>query len=235
MRNILKGFLSPKAEEYVFPAAESLIVEDFSLEEEAPSDSDDLPLSEENQLDLPLEEEEDLSPPPQSSPKKKEADDGPIQYAQLQAELILRQAQEEADALLEQAREQALKECDAIRAGARDEGYRDGYAQGTAKAMEDAARDREQMAARMEKDVQQFLEKASLAREEMLEQTQHELLDLCIAVAEKIVRVSLRSSSCDCASAMPVTSSPLASWKASMALTAALSYSSSALTFLPVR
>lgn len=195
MRNILKGFLSPKAEDYVFPAAENLMMEDFSLEEELPSDLDDLSLSvEEDGLDLPPEEEDPLQPAP-SSPEKKETDGGPIQYAQLQAELILRQAQEEADALLEQAREQARRECDDIRAGARDEGYRDGYAQGIAKAMDDAARDREEMAARMEKDVKQFLEKASLAREEMLAQTQHELLDLCIAVAEKIVRVSLRSSS----------------------------------------
>lgn len=195
MRNILKGFLSPKAEEYVFPAAENLMMEDFSLEEELPSDLDELPLSlEEDSPDLHLEEEDPFQPAP-SSPEKKETDGGPIQYAQLQAELILRQAQEEADALLEQAREQARLECDDIRAGARDEGYRDGYAQGIAKAMDDAARDREEMAARMEKDVKQFLEKASLAREEMLAQTQHELLDLCIAVAEKIVRVSLRSSS----------------------------------------
>ena len=34
MRNILKGFLNPKAEDYVFPQAESLVVEDFSPAEE---------------------------------------------------------------------------------------------------------------------------------------------------------------------------------------------------------
>ena len=33
-----------------------------------------------------------------------------------------------------------------------------------------------------------FLEKASLAREEMLLQTQDELLELCLSVAEKVVR-----------------------------------------------
>ena len=119
----------------------------------------------------------------------------PVQYAQLQAELLLKKAREEAEALVADARAQAERELEEIRAGARDEGYRDGYAQGTAKAMDDAVRDRELTAQRMERDVAAFLEKASLAREEMLRQTRDEMLDLCIAIAEKVVRVSLRSSS----------------------------------------
>ena len=108
---------------------------------------------------------------------------------------MLQQAKAEAERLAEEARAALQRELEDIRAGARDEGYREGYAQGMAKAMEDGARDREAEAARLEKEVQAFLEKATLAREEMLNQTQAEMLDLCIAVAEKIVRVSLRSSS----------------------------------------
>ena len=119
---------------------------------------------------------------------------GVVQYAQLQAELILKQAREEAETLVEQARANAKAEQEQIRAGARDEGYRVGYAEGTAKAMEDAARDREATAARLEQEVQTYLEKADMAREEMLLQSREELLDLCLAVAEKVVRVSLRSS-----------------------------------------
>ena len=61
--------------------------------------------------------------------------------------------------------------------------------------MEDAIRDREAVAQRLEEEVRAFLEKATLAKEEMLLQTRDEMLDLCIAVAEKVVRVSLRSSS----------------------------------------
>ena len=194
MRNILKGFLNPKAEDYVFPQAESLVVEDFSSPEEF-SEVLEAALSHEDPEFLPESEPSPFVQEETSTPPKKEPDNGPIQYAQLQAELILRQAQEDAELILDQARERAVQECDAIRAGARDEGYREGYAQGTAKALEDSIRDREATAARLEKNVQRFLEKASIAREEMLAQTQHELLDLCIAIAEKIVRVSLRSSS----------------------------------------
>ena len=195
MRNILKGLLNP--EEYRFPDASELMSElELQAEEETGEaggeEADSLPFEEEEPgpaADGPpdSEEEEKAAPAPDSG--------GPVQYAQLQAELILKQAREEAEQLLASARAAAKAEQEEIRMGARDEGYREGYAQGTAKAMEDAIRDREAAAERMEKDVAEFLEKASLAREEMLGQTREEMLDLCIAIAEKVVRVSLRSSS----------------------------------------
>ena len=190
MRNILKGFLEPKAEAYVLPDARDIRFEgeNFDLEEEA---EEELP---QEALDVTVggeAEEEPPEPEPPPEPKK----ETPVHYAQLQAELILNQAREEAEQILAQARQRAEAEQEEIRAGARDEGYREGYAQGTAKAMDDAIRDREATAARLEKDVQAFLEKASLAREEMILQSQDELVELCLAVAEKVVRVSLKSSS----------------------------------------
>ena len=190
MRNILKGFLEPKAEAYVLPDARDICFEgeNFDLEEEA---EEELP---QEALDVTVggeAEEEPPEPEPPPEPKK----ETPVHYAQLQAELILNQAREEAEQILAQARQRAEAEQEEIRAGARDEGYREGYAQGIAKAMDDSVRDREATAARLEKEVQAFLEKASLAREEMLLQTQDELLELCLSVAEKVVRVSLKSSS----------------------------------------
>ena len=190
MRNILKSFLEPKAETYVLPDANEI---HFEGEEEF------IPLVEEEQppeqpLDVTIggeAEEEPAEPEPPPEPKK----ESPVHYAQLQAELILNQAREDAQQLLQKAQEQALQEQEEIRAGARDEGYREGYAQGIAKAMDDSVRDREATAERLEKEVQAFLEKASLAREEMLLQTREELLELCLSIAEKVVRVSLKSSS----------------------------------------
>ena len=189
MRNILKGFLEPKAEAYVLPVADEIRFEG----EELPLPDVEEPASEAG-LDVTIgggEPEEQPEPEPPPEPQR----ETPVHYAQLQAELILNQAREEAQQILEQAREQALQEQDEIRAGARDEGYRDGYAQGIAKAMDDSVRDREATAARLEKEVQAFLEKASLAREEMLLQSRDELLELCLSIAEKVVRVSLKSSS----------------------------------------
>ena len=197
MRNIFKGFLNPPAQAYVLPEADSLVVEEALLEEfdQEPAEEESAPPVPEDtgeEQDVPEEEEgealEEPAPPPPSP------EEAPVQYAQLQAELILKQAREEAEQILVDARAPAKREQEEIRAGARDEGYRVGYAEGTAKAMEDAVRDREIQAERLEGEVAAFLEKASLAREEMLAQSQEELLDLVIAVAEKVVRVSLKSS-----------------------------------------
>ena len=187
MRNILKGFLKPEAEVYVLPDADEIRFDDEEELIDPPAEEEEQqPLS----LDITLGEEEPaVETPPEPEPET------PVRYAQLQAELIMNQAREDAQRLLEQAREQAEQEQEEIRAGARDEGYRDGYAQGIAKAMEDSVRDREATAARLEKEVQDFLEKASLARDEMLLQSRDELLELCLSVAEKVVRVSLKSSS----------------------------------------
>jgi flagellar assembly protein FliH len=204
LRNILKGFLEPKADSYILPSADDLTFEegikDFalpSLDEEEPVPEEPAATPEE-ELSITVGDEASESvlqePEPVQEEKPKEPET-PVHYAQLQAELILNQAREEARQLLDQARTQAIAEQEEIRAGARDEGYREGYAQGTAKAMDDAIRDREATAARLEKDVQAFLEKASLAREEMILQSQDELVELCLAVAEKVVRVSLKSSS----------------------------------------
>ena len=212
MRNILKGFLNPKAEAYVLPEADSIIMEESFPPEPEPAEAvDDSEFSipaqwggEESappppQDQVPMQEPfpaEDLPPQPDAAPPSPQPGPGmPVQYAQLQAELILKQAREDAEQMMAAAREDAAQELESLRAGARDEGYRAGYMEGTAKAMEDSARDREEQAKRLEEDVKVFLEKASLAREEMLMQTREELLDLCIAVAEKVVRVSLRSSS----------------------------------------
>ncbi len=193
MHNIFKGFLNPPAEEYVFPDASSI-----EMEGELPpagSGGEELEAEEtgvdELEIESAAEPEEEEEEAEEAQPDRQ----NPVQYAQLQAELILRQAQEDAEQLLVNARAAAKEEQEQIRAGARDEGYRVGYAEGTAKAMEDAVRDREATAARLEKEVQGFLEKANMAREEMLLQTREELLDLCITIAEKVVRVSLRSSS----------------------------------------
>ncbi len=190
MRNILKGFLEPKAEAYVLPDARDIRFEgeNFDLDEET---EEELP---QEPLDVNVEggiEEKQPEPEPSPEPKK----ETPVHYAKLQAELILNQAREEAEQILAQARQRAETEQEEIRAGARDEGYREGYAQGIAKAMDDSVRDREATAARLEKEVRSFLEKASLAREEMLLQTREELLELCLSIAEKVVRVSLKSSS----------------------------------------
>ena len=123
MRNILKSFLEPKAEAYVLPDTDDIFMggEDefrpLEAEEIAPEPLDITAGGEEEPEPAPEE--------PEEAPKK----ETPVHYAQLQAELILSKAREEAQQILDQARDQAMAEQEEIRAGARDEGYREGYAQ----------------------------------------------------------------------------------------------------------
>ena len=90
MRNILKGFLEPKAETYVLPDTDSIFMggEDEFVPLAAEEISHD-------SLDITLEAEapeEETEAEPEEEPKQ----ETPVHYAQLQAELILNQAREEA-------------------------------------------------------------------------------------------------------------------------------------------
>jgi flagellar assembly protein FliH len=118
----------------------------------------------------------------------------PIDYAKLQAEAILENARQQAQELLERAKVEVASELDELRAEAQEHGFRAGYAEGQTHALTEAQAHRTAQAAKLSSEVKHFLEKASLAQDEMLKQAQDELRDLAIAIAEKIVRVSLKSS-----------------------------------------
>lgn len=119
----------------------------------------------------------------------------PIDYAKLQAEAILADAEAEAQEIRERAQAAIAEELEALRHAAREEGYTQGFAEGMAGAMLEAKVQREEQAVEQAKTVQRFLEGATEARERLLEETVDELKDLTIAIAEKIIRVSLKSSS----------------------------------------
>ena len=107
MRNILKGFLNPKAEEYIFPDADTIEMEAPPVPGDQPGEE---PAGEEAGFDY-TEPAEDGQEEPEAPPALEEetADGGEpsqsgsggvVQYAQLQAELILKQAREEAETLV---------------------------------------------------------------------------------------------------------------------------------------
>lgn len=165
MPKILKNFMHPKAEPYQFPDTDELVVEP------------------------------EPDPKPEKAVKKPKRDpQKPIDYAKLQADAILQDARNEADELLEKARQEAEEEIKKIEQEARDEGYRAGYDEGLAAAEEQNRQQQEKQAAELEDSVGRFLEQAGRAQEEFMSQTADELRDLAIAIAEKVIRVSLKSS-----------------------------------------
>lgn len=173
MPNILKNFMAPRAENYAFPDASDLTQPDVTPELEEP--------------ECPEPEEELIVEVP--GPKT------PVDFAKLEADAILQKAQEQADELLARVREQAAKDVEEQYAAAHQEGYDAGYAEGIARAMAEAKDQREAQALEQAKRVQQFIEAATKEQDALIDQNVDELRDLAIAIAEKVVRVSLKSSS----------------------------------------
>ena len=174
MPNILKALAGKKAEPYEFPL--TTFLEDIPEE----------PISENANA-----EETAASPPPEQEP----VEHSPVSFAQIQADAVLEDAHRQAAEILEQARAAAEEESERIREAARDEGYRAGYQDGVLEAQSASAAQLERKAAELTHEVQEFLDRAGRALDRQMDENVGELRDLALAVAEKIVSVSLKSSS----------------------------------------
>lgn len=182
MPNILKRFSRAKVQDYVLPEAEELEVPEE--EPQAPETAETL----EEGPGAPPEEAEK-----ETQPEKEEKN--PIAFAKIQAEAIVDDARRQAAELLEKVRQQAEEEAEEKQKDGYTAGLREGYAEGLRKAEVEAQGHREELAQQMQQQVQQFLEEAAGAREAMLDATAEEMRDLALATAEKIIHVSLKSSS----------------------------------------
>ncbi|MBR2894139.1 MAG: F0F1 ATP synthase subunit delta [Oscillospiraceae bacterium] len=161
-----------------------MVPEDFSPKEPE-NVEDDLDVMELSQEDDPEQEE---------TREEEERELTELDYTRIQMEAMLRDAAREAEEILEQAREAAKIEAENVYQAARDAGRQEGYQEGLLQAMEEGRLRQEQEAAQMTADVQDFLERASTALDRQLDENINELRDLAIAIAEKVVCISLRSS-----------------------------------------
>ena len=194
MPNIFKAFSKAKAEPYRFPDAAELVVEP-EAEEGPPSPGPDLSAETGAGADGAGFQGgfDALVADPEPEPER-EGNMGPITFAQIQAEEILADARRDAERILKQARDDADRETENVLARAREEGYAEGYAQGMARANEESKQLREEQARRLEEEVHRFMEHAGTALDRQMDQSVDDLRDLALAVAEKVVCVSLKSS-----------------------------------------
>lgn len=196
--NIFKHFSSNnKAEAYVFPdisgpqpeAGEkktTLTLIDFAAEFAAAEAAAD----EAERVGMVLEDVTG-EPEPETEPEQ-EID--PIDETAAQIEEMLRAAEEQAAQIIEKAREEAKAEAERIYEEARESGREDGYREGTEQALAEGRLEQEKFAAKMQEDVDKFLEQAGVMLDRQLDENVNELRDLAIAIAEKVVCISLRSS-----------------------------------------
>ena len=177
---------APKVETYQFLAAEDM---DFGAEDEI-----FLPDSVLDEPGESLDNEAGAGP----EPVEVDQETDPVNYAQIQSDIILQDARSRAEEILRQAEERAGQECEQVRKQAEEDGYQAGFQrglqEGTAKAMAEGAQAREEQAKRLEDEVEAFLKKADQAVEQQLNDNIDELRDLALAVAEKVICVSLKSS-----------------------------------------
>ena len=196
--NIFKHFSSDnKAEAYVFPDIDgpqpeakehqtTLKLVDFAAEFEAARRAAE---GEDDEMDSLEEIVTETDPEPEV-----EEELSPVDQTAREIEEMLQKAREEAAQILEQARETAKLEAESIYEAAKEEGREDGYLEGVEKAMEEGRLHQEQVAAQMQDEVQKFLDRAGAALDRQLDENVNELRDLAIAIAEKVVCISLRSS-----------------------------------------
>ncbi len=178
MPNILKNFF--KSDAYVFPDAMELSVG------EPP----------------PRKKEEAESSPPGAEPegtetgeKAEQPKENPVDYAQIQARALLEDARREVEIYKQETLRAFEEELEALRAQAREDGYREGFAQGMAEGNRAAAVQQQKAAEEQAAAVTEFLRQATKMRDRLLDESREELKDLAMAIAEKVIRLSLKGSS----------------------------------------
>lgn len=178
MPSILKRFMNPEANPYQFLEAEDLDV--GAIEIEAEQTPDEIEIE-------PVQE-------PQRATAPQPASVSQIDYAKIQAQAIIDDAHEQARQLIQDAQAQIEAQREEAWEQGQQEGYSAGYGAGLSSAAEEAKQQRTQQAVMLAGEVQRFLDQCARAHEDLLVQTQGELRDLAIAVAEKVVKVSIKSS-----------------------------------------
>lgn len=180
MPNILKRFTKPSAGAYVFPEAQDL---------PSPWEESDPP--EEPELETEEQTEDRDASPGQTFCQDPTA---PIDYARIQAEAILAAAHEQAAAIREEVRLAAEKEQEVLREDARQQGFSRGYAEGVASGAVEARQRLEEQAEIQSREIKEFLDAAAREKDKMIDQTKEDLKELALVIAEKVIRVSLKSS-----------------------------------------
>lgn len=209
MPNIFKRFMKPAAVDYVFTDANELTDDDEALAGEAAVDAltgfdsaFDADFDEDFAADFdgdfehvegPARVGQEQTAETEPAPEE-ERPATPVDFARVQAEAILAAARLEAEQIKEQALKDAEAEVHELYRAARADGYNGGFTEGMAAAMSEAQAEIARQAEAQGAEVKRFLDDATHRRDLILQDTKEDLRDLALAVAEKVIRISLKSS-----------------------------------------
>ncbi|GAB6098897.1 flagellar assembly protein FliH [Halanaerocella petrolearia] len=107
-----------------------------------------------------------------------------IAEAESEAQQILQKAKDEAEEIRSQARQEAEEEIESALNDAKERGYQEGFKQGQAEAKDEAITEFKQFLANLEHKTDQF----SALVDKELTQTSEEVIQLALAISEKIVK-----------------------------------------------
>ncbi len=209
MPNIFKRFMKPAAVNYVFTDANELTDDDEALAGEAAAETltdfdsaFDADFDEVFAADFdgdfehvegPARVGQEQTAGTEPAPEE-ERPATPVDFARVQAEAILAAARLEAEQIKEQALKDAEAEVHELYRAARADGYNGGFTEGMAAAMSEAQAEIARQAEAQGAEVKRFLDDATHRRDLILQDTKEDLRDLALAVAEKVIRISLKSS-----------------------------------------
>lgn len=194
MPSILKYFMKPKAEDYELPNEEQLISqleEMIRLKESIPGDGTETVHHE--------EPDEPVQPVQAEEQREKRAEptrsfEQEMSLAQAEADRLIQNAKAQAEHIIEQAKQAAETEVSRIYQRASEDGYNQGYAEGHQKGQQEASAAMRKAAQDAVDAVQRFLSQANQTRDAEIDKLSAEVLDVAVAVAEKVIHVSLKSS-----------------------------------------
>lgn len=117
-----------------------------------------------------------------------------LEEAKEEAARILEEARQQAADILEAARTQARSAKDQARRSGYQAGYQDGQTEGRQTAEEEARKGFQDNLTEFQKDIRQALHSVEKAKEDCLHTYLEELKDCAIAIGEKVIHISLKSS-----------------------------------------
>lgn len=141
-------------------------------------------------FEFPLPEEKKEEPPKEAEGEPEPEDEGPSEEEKLLQEMIWK-----AEAVLERAKEEA----DEIRREAYEKGFEegreDGKTAGRKQALEEEQKEIRGRVQDLEEEIAQYVFEMKLQKEKILEEYLDDLKNISLAIGEKIVQTSLKSSS----------------------------------------
>ena len=140
------------------------------------------------------EEHSHLAPETESREETKEQTEKLLDEWKEEGARLLEEARQEAARILEDSRKQAEEERTRAYEEGRREGYEAGYEEGEAKADEKFQEQIRSQLLAFQVDMKQALKSVETAKERCVHMYLEELKDCAIAIGEKVIHVSLRSS-----------------------------------------